>query len=86
MPKYLDSNGVQHLWSKLSLQDYPNNETLVAIINAIDEEKADRTDLDDYLLRSDYVAGEGGGVNLTYEEWTFTLTDGTTVTKRVAIG
>lgn len=39
--KFLDQNGVQYLWSKLSMQDYPNNETLIAILNAIDETKQD---------------------------------------------
>lgn len=45
MPKFLDSEGIEYLWSKLSLQDYPNNETLVAIINAIDESKANKDDV-----------------------------------------
>ena len=40
--KFLDVNGVQYLWSKVSLQDYPNNDTLVAVIEAIDETKADK--------------------------------------------
>lgn len=40
--KYLDQEGVKYLWSKLSLKDYPNNETLVAVIEAIDETKADK--------------------------------------------
>lgn len=61
MKKYLDAIGLQHLWKQLSLKDYPNNEMLVAVINAIDEEKADKTDLNDYLLIKDYVAGESGG-------------------------
>lgn len=61
MKKYLDATGLQHLWRQLSLKDYPNNETLVAVINAIDEEKADKSDLNDYLLIKDYVAGESGG-------------------------
>ena len=39
--KYLDQEGVKHLWSKISMEDYPNNETLMAVINAIDETKAD---------------------------------------------
>lgn len=43
--KFLDQNGVQYLWSKLSMQDYPNNETLVAILNAVDETKADRDEI-----------------------------------------
>lgn len=61
MSKFLDSTGVAYLWNKLSLQDYPNNETLMAILNAIDTTKADKN----------------------YETWTFTLSDGTTVTKQV---
>ena len=35
--KFLDYEGVQHLWSKINMNDYPNNETLMAVINAIDE-------------------------------------------------
>ena len=45
MKKYLDQQGVAHLWSKLSMEDYPNNETLMAVINAIDETKADKSDI-----------------------------------------
>ena len=40
--KYLDEKGIQHLWGKLSLEDYPNHETLIAVLNAIDETKADK--------------------------------------------
>ena len=43
--KFLDAAGVQHLWSKIRMQDYPNNETLVAVITAIDETKADIKDI-----------------------------------------
>ena len=35
--KYLDAAGLEFLWSKISMEDYPNNETLIAILNAIDE-------------------------------------------------
>ena len=42
--KYLDAAGVAHLWEKLSMHDYPNNETLVAVINAIDETKQNKED------------------------------------------
>ena len=45
MKKYLDATGLQHLWKQLSLKDYPNNEMLVAVINAIDEEKADKNEI-----------------------------------------
>lgn len=64
MPKYLDSNGLTRLWSKISMEDYPNNETLIAVINAIDEQKADKN---------------------STETWTFTLDDGSTVTKKVMV-
>ena len=40
--KYLDAEGLQFLWSKISMEDYPNNETLIAILNAIDETKLDK--------------------------------------------
>ena len=40
--KYLDAVGVTHLWSKISMEDYPNNETLIAVLNAIDDTKADK--------------------------------------------
>lgn len=48
--KYLDQEGVKYLWSKIDMQDYPNNETLMAVINAIDETKVDK----DKLVQSDW--------------------------------
>lgn len=42
--KFLDYEGLKFLWSKI-LEDYPNNQTLTAIINAIDETKADKNDV-----------------------------------------
>ena len=46
--KFLDEQGIAYLWSKLSLQDYPNNETLIAVINAIDEAKLDKSVFEEY--------------------------------------
>lgn len=43
--KFLDQEGVQHLWSKVNMQDYPNNEVLIGVINAIDETKANKEDI-----------------------------------------
>ena len=40
--KFLDEEGVRVLWNQISLKDYPNNATLVAVINAIDETKQDK--------------------------------------------
>ena len=49
--KYLDIEGVAYLWSKLSMEDYPNNSTLVAVINAIDETKVDKLELEEILAQ-----------------------------------
>ena len=43
--KFLDREGVKYLYSKLSLEDYPNNEILVAVLNAIDTTKANKDDV-----------------------------------------
>lgn len=43
--KFLDYEGVKYLWSKISMEDYPNNETLMDVIEAIDETKADKSEL-----------------------------------------
>ena len=59
--KFLDAEGVKYLWSKVSLEDYPNNETLIAVLNAIDQTKVDKSELDNYLTIEDYLAGESGG-------------------------
>ena len=45
MPSYLDAEGIKYLWSKVSMEDYPNNETLIAVLNAIDQTKADKTEI-----------------------------------------
>lgn len=59
--KVLNEQGLQYLWKKLSLEDYPNNEVLMAVLNAIDETKADKSQLNNYLTKEDYIAGESGG-------------------------
>lgn len=45
MKKFLDTEGLKYLWSKVSLQDYPNNEVLVAVVNALDETKANKDEV-----------------------------------------
>ena len=57
--KFLDQAGVQYLWSQLSLEDYPNNETLIAILNAIDTTKADKADVQSTYekLKSNTILG-----------------------------
>jgi hypothetical protein len=43
--KFLDYEGLKHLWSKINMNDYPNNEILMSVIQAIDETKADKSEL-----------------------------------------
>ncbi len=45
MNKFIDVNGVKTLWQQISLGDYPNNETLMAVIDAIDATKADKNEV-----------------------------------------
>ena len=52
--KFLDQEGLKVLWNQINLNDYPNNETLMAILNAIDETKADKTILKQYLTKEEY--------------------------------
>lgn len=40
--KFLDADGVKVLYDLLSLQDYPNNDILMAVISAIDTTKLDK--------------------------------------------
>lgn len=40
--KFLDADGVKVLYDLLSLQDYPNNDVLMAVISAIDTTKLDK--------------------------------------------
>lgn len=47
--KFLDYEGVKHLWSKVNMQDYPNNEVLIGVINAIDETKANKEDIPEVI-------------------------------------
>ena len=50
--KYLDQEGVKYLWSKISMEDYPNNETLIAVLNAIDATKLDKKIFEEFAGES----------------------------------
>ena len=47
--KFLDAEGVKYLWSKINMQDYPNNEMLMDVIEAIDETKLDKNVFEEYF-------------------------------------
>ena len=49
--KFIDSDGLKVLWKQINL-DYPNNETLMAIIDAIDKTKLDKTVFEAYTGES----------------------------------
>ena len=60
--KVLDANGVKALFDLLSLQDYPNNDILMAVINAIDTTKLDKNKVFVGTLAEYNVAYETGNV------------------------
>ena len=64
MAKYLDGQGIVHLWSKISSEDRANTDLIVNAVSAIDEVKADKDELDKYLKKEDYIAGETGDANI----------------------
>ena len=53
MQKFIDRDGLKVLWNQVNLKDYPNNETLIAVIDAIDETKADKETLKNYYLKTE---------------------------------
>ncbi len=54
---FLDKDGISYLWHKIT-NTHISNEDLALIIEAIDETKADKLELDQYLKKEDYIAGE----------------------------
>lgn len=42
---YLNYEGLKTLWNLISMDDYPNNDMLIAVLNAVDETKADKEDI-----------------------------------------
>ena len=74
--KFLDQAGVEFLWSKINMQDYPNNETLMAVITAIDETKADKRGTNPYTLW-DYStsAGQENYTPITSDNFTELITE-----------
>lgn len=90
--KVLDIEGLKVLWKEISLQDYPNNDMLIGVINAIDATKADKIELSkNYYNKTDidsqsknYATAEQGrkadsaiqSINLLGE----TLTNGDSLT------
>ncbi len=73
MAKYLDEKGLQHLWSKISMEDYPNNETLIAILNAIDQTKMNKDVIPEVTSANDgqflrVVSGKWAAVTLPNAE------------------
>ena len=60
--KVLDAEGVKVLFDLLSLQDYPNNDVLMAVINAIDTTKLDKNKMFVGTLEEYNVARTRGDV------------------------
>ena len=60
--KVLTADGVKILYDLLSLQDYPNNDVLMAVINAIDTTKLDKNKMFIGTLEEYNVARTRGDV------------------------
>jgi hypothetical protein len=45
--KILTEEGLRILWNQISLDDYPNNDLLIAVLDGIDATKADKTEVAD---------------------------------------
>lgn len=74
--KFLDAEGVKHLWSKISMEDYPNNKTLMAVINAIDETKADKSE----LIQSDWNQNDESKFDFIKNRTHYSVTRDETIT------
>ena len=60
--KVLTADGVKILYDLLSLQDYPNNDVLMAVINAIDATKLDRNNIFIGTLAEYQAANDAGKI------------------------
>lgn len=60
--KVLTADGVKVLYDLLSLQDYPNNDVLMAVINAIDETKLDKNNIFIGTLAEYQAANDAGKI------------------------
>lgn len=58
--KVLTEEGLRVLWNQISLDDYPNNDLLIAVLDGIDATKADKDEIVKYSLSKD-------GTNITLE-------------------
>ena len=65
--KVLTEEGLRVLWNQISLDDYPNNDLLIAVLDGIDATKADKTEVADakeeVLERLEAVAAAGADWN-----------------------
>lgn len=65
--KVLTEEGLKVLWNQISLDDYPNNDLLIAVLDGIDATKADKTEVvdakEEVLERLEAVAAAGADWN-----------------------
>ena len=72
--KFINKDGLKTLWERIDL-DYPNNKTLTAIINAIDETKADKDYVSESILEhsNNEIYSENGVHGLRFYNYEFEL-------------
>ena len=61
MKKFLDWEGISFLWKKIT-EEFPDSKTLINIINAIDETKADKDEIPSTLPANGGNADSLGGI------------------------
>lgn len=85
MKKFLDQTGISVIWSKIE-NNYPTNDDLTNIVNAIDETKADKDYVNEifstYLLNIDYDAVLGFNTS----EIVFDINNNTSVLGKAILG
>ena len=81
----------QHVQGKYNLEDYENSYAHIVGNGSSDSSRSNAHTIDwdgnAWFAGGIYVGGtsQNDASKLTYEEWTFTLDDGSTVTKKVAV-
>ena len=64
--KVLTEEGLKTLWGLISMEDYPNNDTLVAILDAIDATKLDKNTFDDFY--NNYIEASKEDIENMFKE------------------
>ena len=85
--KVLTEDGLKTLWKQISMEDYPNNDTLIAVLDAIDATKLDKETFNEELenlATKDYVESLVKKLNATLALSFYCIEDVTVITNGVS--